>query len=81
MTDDQFILLINSQWERGLIVPNSIIDAFDQLSETAFSAMGAGLVNATVYHMTTPCTCFNLTRKGRMRLGVLINATVVAPKE
>lgn len=77
MTTDEFILLINAQWERGLIVPGRI-HASDPLIASANNALDAGMVRREQYSVTSGrAYCYSLTPAGWLRLGEMIGAKVI----
>lgn len=77
MTVDQFIMLVNAQWERGLIIPENI-DHDDPLLHAAIVAVNEEMVLSSPYSVSSgKAMSFVLTRKGWVRFGELMDATVV----
>ncbi len=81
MTIDQFVVLVHVQWDRGLIVPNDILDNISEsvIRDAASFAEANGFITKEPYSMAVPCTCFRLTRAGWARIGELTNSTTHYP--
>ena len=78
MNNDAVILLVNAQWERGLIVPDHL--STSTLAASCRAAVADGLCDAAPYQVSGgSALCYVLTQRGWERLGELLNATVVFP--